>query len=148
MCRIAALVVVLLLSACGGGGEQAATEQASEGLDVITGSVTVGIEADQAVMKTWAEGVATCTGADVASGFADVGPAAGVTVRDESGDIIATGTVAEGERTIQGCVLPLRVDDVPEAKFYEVEVGRRGGVRSSRADLEADGFEVHLTIGT
>lgn len=138
---VLAAVAVSLLAACGGGDTTPEPER-------ITGTLTVGISGDQTVMMTWSEQAKTCTGADVAKGFAGIGPVADVTVRDESGDIIATGSVGQGERTIKGCVFPINVADVPEAKFYEVEVGRRGGIRLSRAELEEQNFEVDLSLSS
>jgi len=80
-----------------------------------------------------------------------------VVVRDESGAIIATdrtealppkedGNAGERQRERWTCRYAFTVT-VPDAPFYTVEVGNRGEQTYSRADLEAAGWSVELTLG-
>lgn len=94
----------------------------------------------------WAIGE-PCTGAKVSRGYGDIRPGADVTVKDGAGTIIATGRLQRGEWTRSACVLPIIVEDVPKAAFYEISVGRRGEQRYSHAELEEMGFLLILTIG-
>lgn len=90
-----------------------------------------------------------CTGASISPGYGDIGPGADVVVRDEGGDIIATGKLDEGTWAEDQplCVLPLAAEDVPVAKFYSVEVGQRGEMRYSHDEMEQADFTVELSIG-
>jgi hypothetical protein len=121
---------------------------------VISGTITVQTDPEDAAFtdglqrtrSNFALG-APCDGGSVADGYGDIGPGTGVTVKNETGEIIATGSVARGRWVARACRLTFETDDVPEARFYEVEVGRRGAQRYSRAQLEDQNFEVDLVIG-
>lgn len=91
--------------------------------------------------------VGACTGSDVSAGYDDIRPGTGVTVRNESGDIIATGRLDEGSWTGYSCAFEFAIPDVPEADFYEFEISHRGEQRYSHADLEAQDFRVELSLG-
>lgn len=140
-----ALVVAVLVATAG---------QDDSGGDVIAGSITVRVDSDDAGIvdnlqqpgSKFAVG-APCSGGTVAKGYSDLAPGAGVTVKNEKGEIIATGSLRAGRWVTRACRLPFEVAEVPKAKFYEVEVGRRGTQRYSRADLEAIDFTIDLTLG-
>ncbi|RZT84913.1 hypothetical protein EV383_1771 [Pseudonocardia sediminis] len=79
-------------------------------------------------------------------GFFDVRAGTAVTVRDSSGAIVAVGQLAPA--TVGGygsCTFPFMLEDVPLSDFYTVEVGRRGEVTATAADVTSAG--VHLSLG-
>jgi len=94
---------------------------------------------------------APCNPAD--AGYPDIRPGTAVTVRDGSGALL--GTAALGDGSLRHSPLRGREDDcffsfsltVAERDAYRVEVGRRGGVDFSRADLERTNWKADLTIG-
>lgn len=87
----------------------------------------------------------TCEGG---RGFDDLRSGAPVTVKNESGKIIGLGSLDIGATSASTtCEFPFEVDDVGNAKVYEIEVAHRGGVVFKRSDLEGNGWKVSLTIG-
>jgi hypothetical protein len=81
-------------------------------------------------------------------GYSDIGPGTSVTVRNETGDTIGTGDLGEGDFAEGfGCDYPFTVEDVPNAKFYRVEVSHRGEVEYSHAEMEANDWEVSVSLG-
>ena len=69
-------------------------------------------------------------------------------VRDESGRILATGSLSAGrEQADQACEFNLLVDNVPRADFYEIEVSHRGALSYSHDELETLGWNVGFSIG-
>ncbi len=88
-------------------------------------------------------------------GYSDLGVGAPVTVRNGDGQIIATGSLEEGtsggleitDRKVPSCTMPLRVDDVPEVDFYQIEIGNRGALSYSKTDLENRGWVVGFSLG-
>lgn len=87
-------------------------------------------------------------------GYGDMFEGGAVTVRDATGQIIATGRLGMG--TLAGpavyqqdatCRLPFTVADVPDADFYSVEVTHRGELSYSRADMESQGWVLSLHLG-
>lgn len=121
-------------------------------LQQITGSFTL-IDSD--VVGTW-DG---CFGS---GGYDDFGPGMNVTVRDGQGDVVGVGStesLSEADRTgvwaddvtfsedsSVSCVVKFTVDVKP-AEFYSVEVGSRGDLTYSAAELEAAGWHVELSLG-
>ena len=110
-------------------------------------------------------------------GYSDFGPGMNVTVRNGEGTIIGSGAtrsltaedVPEGESEEVlagassfsaaqqnaylsdagfgfGCTVAFELE-VPDAEFYEIEVGRRGELSYSRSELEAMDWDVELTLG-
>lgn len=60
-------------------------------------------------------------------GYNDIGPGTPVTVADESGTLLAKGTLDGSFGEKNWCVFPFSIADVPVgAKFYKVSVSRRG----------------------
>jgi len=94
---------------------------------------------------------ARCNPADV--GYPDIRPGTEVTVRDETRAVL--GTAALGAGTLRRSPLRGRDDDcvfsfsltVLDRDSYRIEVGRRGAVVFSRADLERANWKADLTIG-
>jgi len=76
-----------------------------------------------------------------------------VVVKDSTGKIIAQGSLGQGTHPIGQqyatviCTFPITVKDVPDSDFYSISVGHRGDVPHTRAELEASGWNVVLTLG-
>lgn len=94
---------------------------------------------------------APCKGAD--AGYPDLRQGTAVTVKDGTGATL--GTVALEGGTLRKGKLRGRDDDcvfsfslsVPDRDAYRVEVGRRGGARFTRSDLQRSNWKADLTIG-
>jgi hypothetical protein len=72
------------------------------------------------------------------AGYNDIGPGASVTVRNESGETIGTANLSNGDYVSGvGCDYTFTVEDVPDAKFYRIEVSHRGEVEYSFRQMEA-----------
>lgn len=90
-----------------------------------------------------------CKAADV--GYADIEAGTPVTVKDGSGAVVARAALGEGRLRVtilarQDCVHPFSLT-MPDRDSYLVEVGTRGAVTFSRADLRRAGWTVTLAIG-
>lgn len=81
-------------------------------------------------------------------GYSDISAGAQVTIRDQSGEIVGLGELLPDPRveTPDKCSFYFSVE-VPESKFYTVDMGRRGELSYSHSDLEHDEFQVKLSIG-
>lgn len=84
-------------------------------------------------------------------GYDDIRSGAQVTVKDETGTVIALGSVDPGhvlESSSYGamtCIFGFHAGDVPENKaFYTIEVSHRGELRYTRGDLAQ---ALTLTLG-
>jgi hypothetical protein len=107
---------------------------------VISGSMTLhdayGIDSEIG------RGGSPCLGT---GGYSDIGPGTSVTVRDETGKTVATGSLDDGRPMGTSCVFPFSMDEVPSgSNFYEVEISHRGGVTFSREELDERGASVSL----
>lgn len=99
------------------------------------------------------EALRRVVGTDCSKGFSDTGyddirEGASVTVANEKGTTIATGSLGSGrvsEWPLR-CIFSFSVE-VPKAKFYKFEVSHRGQVQKSFEELKADGWKVSLTLG-
>ena len=131
-----AILVLLALAGCSG----------SEPAVQLTGTVDV-----PSGLQNRLDGGSGCMPTD---GYDDVDTGTSVTIRDENGKTIGTAQLGDGEKT--GDLQPFNgnsafpctfsfTTSVPAAEFYSVEVGSRGEVTFSRADVEADA--VALTLG-
>jgi hypothetical protein len=81
-------------------------------------------------------------------GYDDIRPGAAVTIRNESGNTIASGDLEEGEHFEgTGCEYPFTIDDVPNAEFYRIQVSHRGEVEFSHAEMEDNDWTVSLSLG-
>jgi hypothetical protein len=82
-------------------------------------------------------------------GYDDVDAGASVVVTNEQGTVIGTGSLGLGSASPGGdCVFNFTVAGLPEGRFYGVEVSHRGKVTFSREQLEQDGWNVELTLGS
>lgn len=91
---------------------------------------------------------ATCHGT---GGYDDIREGLGVVVRDGAGVVLATSALGPGAYVdvarLYGCRFLFFVPDVPDAPFYAIEVGHRGELTYSKAELEAAGWSVAFTLG-
>ena len=86
-------------------------------------------------------GTTNCHGT---GGYSDIGAGAAVTVSDESGTLLAKGSLDVGHAQAGGCALQFEVGEVPGGKkFYQVEVSHRGAVSFTEAEAKA-GVRLHL----
>ena len=142
---LAAGFCVLALAACGGGDESGGESGQS-----ISGTMTmIGFSAQLEFDSTadWGDG---CEGRE---GYDDIVGGAQVLVSDEAGTTIASSRLEPGEivRAHDGiitCEWSFEIADVPEAKFYEIEVSRRGGLKYSKAEMEGLDWEVPFFLET
>jgi hypothetical protein len=128
------LAGLILLAACGGGARHTIIGS----LELNGGSSGINWDPD-----------GTCVGD---GGYSDIGPGAQVTVTDQKGELIATGTLSMGERGMTNdtwvCRFAFTVPDVPGADFYTIEVSHRGGLTYSTAEMDAQGWTVGFTLGS
>jgi hypothetical protein len=86
-------------------------------------------------------------------GFSDIAPGAPVAVRDGTGVVIATGSIAFDAAwspivfdTVP-CDFTFAIQDVPDTGFYSIDISHRKGQPYSKADLSSAGWHVDLTLG-
>ncbi len=130
-CTWAALAVVvgLGLAACGGSSHS------------LQGTVTV-----RELVGTSRVIGGECAGYE---GYSDIHAGTAVVVKDESGKVLATGSLSDGKvLNIGNCQFTFKVDGLSDAKFYQVEVSHRGIVTYSRDDLDKASWKVGLTVGS
>lgn len=83
-----------------------------------------------------------CSGS---GGYSDIDNGTSVTVYDGGGQVVATGSLAEGKRVGLYCQFGVWVAGVPTgAKFYQVEVSHRGKITLSAEDAQAGKFAASL----
>lgn len=94
---------------------------------------------------TWVEGELECAGE---GGYDDIQEASQVVVRDGAGAVLATADLGIGLHILPDtCSFITKIPDVPLVPFYAVEISHRGELVYSRAEMEAKGWSVHLTLG-
>jgi hypothetical protein len=88
----------------------------------------------------------SCTGS---GGYDDIGPGTRGVVSDESGTTLQTGTLSDGTYDGYACVFEFVVEDLPKARYYQIELGRetRGTLQYSLAELDRQGWHVELNLG-
>jgi len=132
-------VVIALGVACGGGE-----------LRTISGSI---ILYDDGPFGAGWETDKACYGT---GGYDDVNEGAQVVVKDSGGQVIGAGGLGPGlavgeptssRRFTDFCVFLFEVAALPDSEFYSVEVSHRGELTYSATKLEADGWEVVLSLG-
>jgi hypothetical protein len=78
-------------------------------------------------------------------GYGDIGPGSPVTVSDESGTLLAKGTIESSRGDKTSCVLTFKAFDVPAgAKFYKLEISHRGEMSYTEAEVKRG---VDVSIG-
>lgn len=151
-----ALSTTLLLAACGGTAATPSptlappsptptptptpspTPVPTTELHTLTGTFT--LDQDDTVDKPAGD----CRGT---GGYSDIRSGNDVLVKDETGTIIGTGRTEVETAGVRRCVYAFEVIGLPEAKFYDVTVGRREGPTWSLADMESMNWHIALTIG-
>lgn len=144
MHKFALALLMLTLAACGGSSEPKAPPT-----HTITGTFTLLGQNEDAITNEYIEGefISVDGGCAGTGGYDDIEAGLQVTVSNESGTVIGTGALGQGTEVDAGCEFPFKVENVPVAKFYKVEVGRRGTVSYSHADMEAASWKVELSLG-
>jgi hypothetical protein len=85
-------------------------------------------------------------------GYSDIKAGMPVTIKDGSGAIIATGDTGSGskptgsEHSSVQCTFSFSVGNIPKADFYQVQVGRRGGLNFSFAEIQEKNWEIALSL--
>lgn len=120
----ALFIAIVVLAGCG--------PQAFE----IDGDVTLFSETEGSASNCYGTG-----------GYSDISEGLSVTVRDESGMILATSRLDAGRRTGNRCTFAFMVSGVPQAEFYSVEVGRRGALTYSHDEMTANDWQVTASLG-
>jgi hypothetical protein len=81
-------------------------------------------------------------------GYSDIGPGTPVTLKDETGTIIASDALSTGTELSGGCQWLIFMEDVPtDREFYVAEVGDRGEISYSRDRLVDESFVIGLYLG-
>ena len=84
-------------------------------------------------------------------GFSDVNQNMQVVVLDGNRNTIATGNLEpdnySGEYSNVKCVFPFKIENVPIADFYEIEVGRRGSLKYSLEDMRSNKWTLMFSLG-
>jgi len=82
-------------------------------------------------------------------GYDDIQPYLDVIVRSGDGEILAKGSLGTGnlQSGSNDCVFPIAVAGVPKADFYSIEVGHRGELTYSFAEMVAMSWTVAFTLG-
>lgn len=130
-----ALLMTLAAVLTGCSGSPAATAAPTATLRAITGVITV-------------NGSTLGTVCSPKPGYDDIHEGTQVTLKDGAGTIIGTsalGPVAIGGR--QACDYAFTIAGVPEVPFYAIEVGHRGEVTASLAEMQASGWRFELELG-
>ena len=81
-------------------------------------------------------------------GYSDIRSGVTVTAKDGDGRTLATGRLDPGTRESNTrCVFAFEIRDVPQAEFYSFEVGRRGELTYTHAEMESLGWIVGFELG-
>jgi hypothetical protein len=85
-------------------------------------------------------------------GYSDIGPGTQVTIRNGSGDTLGIGSLGAGiparGQPMANCTYRATITDVAAGEnFYAVEVGSRGEISQSEAELKANGFSFEVSLG-
>jgi hypothetical protein len=90
----------------------------------------------------------SCSGT---GGYSDLTGGGAVTVKNESGTVIGTGSLDQGvsDTTYPTvvCHFSFTISNLPDAKFYSIEVTHRGALTYSEDQLNSDGWKVDASIG-
>jgi hypothetical protein len=82
-------------------------------------------------------------------GYSDLTSGVSVTLKNQSGTILANTTLGTGQGSAHTCTFHFTLTQVPDdATFYVVTVSHRGDVSHSHAEMVSAGWKVDLTIGS
>ena len=131
-------IVAALLGVIGIASIVSATSGSSE--KTLTGSVEVALD-------SYSSSGSFCTGQ---GGYSDQRAGVKVAVLDTNGKTVATSTLGNGKVDYSGytCVFDFKVPDVPKSSDYSVEIGTRSGPDYTYSDLESEGWDITLTLGS
>lgn len=77
-------------------------------------------------------------------GYGDIGPGSSVTIKNESGTLLAKGAIDSSRGDDTSCILAFKVFDVPAgARFYKLEISHRGEMSYTEAEVK-QGVDVSL----
>lgn len=132
---IVSLLLVLALAACGGEAPAKPTTHDITGTFSLTDSDGVTVARN-----------GSCSGN---GGYSDIDQGAQITARDEDSTLIGTATLSAGApnsgRTT--CSFSFNFEELPDADFYTFELGRRGDLTYSRAEMEQADWTLFFTLG-
>lgn len=131
---LAALAAAVLLAGCG--HVQVPGHAATH--DFVAGSITV---------RDYIKGDNGGACVLMSSGYDDIHQGTQVTMSNASGKVVAVTELEEPSLDSHYCVFAFVFHDVPDMDFYQLEVSHRGELVKSRAELDADGWAVHMTLG-
>jgi hypothetical protein len=91
-------------------------------------------------------GLILCAGS---GGYSDIQAGTQVVVKDEDGGLLGVGSLEDGYQPGGGsiCRFKFKVKDVPEARFYRVQVSRRGELIYSLAQMKERGWLLEVSLG-
>jgi hypothetical protein len=137
MLRRTAMIATACLALTGCGGADAAAPKAK--------TVTVNFH-----LADYDTAYFQCQGA---GGYSDIGPGTTETNKNGDGKVLGAKSLGTGKSSTNGrqaafCDWTVRIPGVPAGeKFYSTEVGSRGAVTSSAADLAKADWTVNVSLG-
>jgi hypothetical protein len=132
------LGLVLLLAV--GGAIALASSGGGTASHQVAGTLTL-TDTDQ----FWSDGE-PCSGS---GGYDDIRAGAQVVVKDETGRLLATSDLLAGKASSEyECDFAFVVNDVPDAKFYSIEISHRGEITHSRREMDGNDWIVGFTLGS
>jgi hypothetical protein len=81
-------------------------------------------------------------------GYSDVRAGTNVVLKDGDGKLLATGSLGTGTGIGSTCSFSYSLPGVPEVPFYTIEVGSRGDLSYSLAEMRSMDWRVDLTLGS
>jgi hypothetical protein len=148
--KVAALALVLVM---GCGAVESGQDSTSPTIPPTTSAPATTVPAVATIDGTFTimeevlgEAGDVCTGE---GGYSDVSSGTEVVVTDQAGEIVGVGRLREGLiiDVNYGCRFEFTVDVPPGLPFYTVEVGRRGELTYTLAEMEADRWFLDLSVG-
>lgn len=140
----ATVAVVLLVAGCGADGGSSATGTTASSTPSgfkVQGVVSVSAGKTVPGQTEYTDGGDCVLG----GGYDDIRQGAQVTVKDQSGNVVALGALDAGHIQRQRCQFGFTVENVPDGKdFYSVEVSHRGELKYTRDGLNQ---ALALTLG-
>jgi hypothetical protein len=87
-------------------------------------------------------------GCEGSRGYSDISAVAQVVVRNESGTVLATTSLGQGEFLgTDQCYFEFSLGSLPRAQFYSFEISRRGELTYSLSELEENNWLFEASLG-
>jgi hypothetical protein len=87
------------------------------------------------------------TGCQGTGGYSDIGPGTQVTLKDQSGTILAAGPLGTPTNSYP-CTWTAFLEQVPmDRQFYSLEVSHRGQITKSLQELQSTGYAFDVSLG-